>query len=82
MIKLIDLRYASKEHLVNDLQALQLKPKQYTSTMLCLRQHIGSRIIIKRRKQAGTLYIDIINDGLTLHTQVSANGVQIPIQYE
>ena len=82
MIKLIDLRYASKEHLVNDLQALQLKPKQYTSAMLCLRQHIGARVIIKQRKQAGAIYIDIINDGLTLHTQVAANGVQLPIQYD
>ena len=82
MIKLIDLRYASKEHLVNDLQALQLKPKQYTAALLCLRHHIGSRVIIKQRKQAGTLYIDIINNGLTLHTQVAANGVPLPIQYE
>ena len=82
MIKLIDLRYASKEHLANDLQALQLSPKQYFAALSCLRHHIGSRIIIKRRKQAGTLYIDIINNGLTLHTQVSGKGVQPPIQYE
>ena len=82
MIKLIDLRYASKEHLANDLQALQLRPKQYTTALLCLRHHIGSRIIIKRRKQVGTIYIDIINDVLTLHTQVATNGAQPPIQYE
>ena len=52
MIKLIDLRYASKEHLANDLQALQLSPKQYFAALSCLRHHIGSRIIIKQRKQA------------------------------
>lgn len=80
MQTLLDLRYASKEHLAHDLHELGLTPKQYNSLLSCLRRYIGHRIALKRKTQTcqATIYLTIFLDDLKINSKVSSNGFCAP----
>lgn len=80
MQTLIDLRYASTEHLTHDLHGLGLTPKQCNSLLSCLRRYIGHRIALKRKTQTpqATIYLTIFFEGLKITSKVSSNGFCAP----
>ena len=80
MLTLLDLKYASVEHLAHDLQGLGLTPKQYNSLLSCLRRYIGHRIALKRKTQTcqATIYLTIFSDDLKINSKVSSKGLRAP----
>ena len=76
MQTLIDLRYASREHLAFDLKALALKPKQYHAIYSRLKHHIGARIRLERK--SSTILLTVYSDNLTLTAKATALGVISP----
>ena len=76
MQTLIDLRYASSEHLAFDLKALMLKPKQYYAVYNSLKHHIGARIHLERK--SSTILLTVYSDNLKLTSKATALGVISP----
>jgi len=73
---LLDLRYASPEHLAFDLKALELNAKQYHAIYNRLRHYIGARIRLERK--SSTILLTVYSDNLKLTAKATIIGVITP----
>lgn len=81
MKTLLDLRYASIEHLTHDLKALALQPKQIHAVIACLRHYKGARLRLKQatRTKTSTVHIEVFTGDLILTSKITAKGYYAPL---
>ncbi len=76
MKTLLDLRYASIEHLTHDLKELALQPKQIQALLSCLRHYKGARLRLKQATSTknSAVHIEVFTGDLILTSKVTAKG--------
>ena len=81
MKTLLDLRYASIEHLTHDLKELALQPKQIHAVISCLRHYKGARLRVKQATSTknSTVHIEVFTGDLILTSKVTAKGHCAPL---